>query len=144
MSRQNLVMARSFYVAIKYFCGDSVWPWMGFLCHDFEFFLSRPSLVQGPREFMSRHSVLCRESGARHCVAVRLRANDKHALSQQCDAVLCRDKEGYACETDQARRARAQQARSDTHDKASASKLGAHTLNQCVKLHWLLFKYFYS
>ena len=83
-----------------FLCRDRVWPWMGFLCRDRIFsrrdrvwprlhirsqqsiFLLRPSLGQGPREFMSQHSILCHDSGVRHCVVARLCDRDKHALSR--------------------------------------------------------------
>ena len=84
-----------------FMCRERVWPWMWFLCHDRVF--SRHDRVfprqeilghdkvfsyrdrawgHGPREFTSRHNVLCHDSGARHCVAARLRARDRHALSK--------------------------------------------------------------
>ena len=49
---------------------------------------------------MSRHGTLCRDSGARHCVATRLCAHDRDALSRQCSVVLCRDREDHARGTD--------------------------------------------
>ena len=49
---------------------------------------------------MSRHSVLCHDSGARHCVITRLCTCDKDTLSQQCGAALRLDKEGHARATD--------------------------------------------
>ena len=48
------------------------------------------------RSSMSLHSVLCRDSGVRHCVATRLCAHDKDALSRQCGAALLRNREGQA------------------------------------------------
>ena len=53
------------------------------LCRDKEFHDMRSS--------MSRHSVLCRDSGARHCVATRLCVRDRDALSRQCSAALHRN-----------------------------------------------------
>ena len=44
---------------------------------------------------MLRHSVLCRDSGARHCVATRLCSHDIDALSRQCDVTLRRDREDH-------------------------------------------------
>ena len=38
---------------------------------------------------MSRHSVLCRDNGARHYVATRLCARDKDALFLYSVALLC-------------------------------------------------------
>ena len=55
---------------------------------------------------MSRHSVLCRDSGARHCVATRLCACDRDAMSRQCGAALHHNGEGHAPAINQARRAR--------------------------------------
>ena len=48
---------------------------------------------------MSRHSVLCRNSGVRHYVTTRLCARDKDTLSRQCGATLRRDKEGSLAHT---------------------------------------------
>ena len=45
---------------------------------------------------MSRHSVLCRDSGARHCIAIRLCSHDRDALLRQCSVVLRHDIEGHA------------------------------------------------
>ena len=53
-----------------------------------------------------RHSVLCYDSGARHCFATKLCTRDKDALSRQCGTVLHRDKEGHVRVTNQAERAR--------------------------------------
>ena len=69
--------------------------------------------VPGHGVFMSRHSALCHDSGARHCVATRLCACDRDALSRQYGAVLRRDREGHARATDEARHAR--QTRLGTH-----------------------------
>ena len=89
--------------------------------------------VPGHGVFMSRHSALCHDSRARHCVATKLCACDKDALSRQCGAVLRRDKEGHARATyetrrtpatDQARRARPRQTR-----------LGAHARNRLGRAH---------
>ena len=55
------------------------------------------------RSSLSRHSVLCRNNGAGHCVATRLCARDKEALSQQCDTALRRGREGHARVTNQVR-----------------------------------------
>ena len=54
---------------------------------------------------MSRHSVVCRNSGARHCVTIRLCARDIDTLSRQCGAALRRDREGHVRATNQAERA---------------------------------------
>ena len=54
---------------------------------------------------MARHSALCLDSGARHCVATRLCARNREALSGQCGVVLHRDREGHARATDLAGRA---------------------------------------
>ena len=58
------------------------------------------------KRVMLRHNILCRYSGARHCVVARPRARDIHALSQQCGVVLCRDRESHARSINQAGRAR--------------------------------------
>ena len=55
---------------------------------------------------MSRHSVLCRDSEARHCIAIRLCVHDRDALLRQCGVVLRHDREGHARTVDQAERAR--------------------------------------
>ena len=81
---------------------------------------------QGPREFTLRHNVLCRDNRARHCLAARLRACDRHALSRQCGALLCRDRECHAYATDQVRRVLAGQTKPSTHNKARAPRLGEH------------------
>ena len=100
-------MPISFYVVTEYSCvmTEFVLGW-GFYVKTLSIFLPRPSLGQGPREFMSRHSVQCRDSGVRHCIATRLRARGRHALSQQCGVVLCRNREDHARAIDQARSAR--------------------------------------
>ena len=80
VSRQCLVKARSFYVATEYSCAAIEFGlgW-GFSVATLSIFFPQPSLGKGIREFTSQHSVLCRESGARHCVAARLHARDRHA-----------------------------------------------------------------
>ena len=55
---------------------------------------------------MSRHSVLCRDNGERHCIAIRLCTHDRDALLLQCGIVLRHDREGHARTEDQAGRAR--------------------------------------
>ena len=55
---------------------------------------------------MLRHSVLCRDSGARHCVTTRLCKRNRDALSRQCGIALCHDREGHAPAIDQTDRAR--------------------------------------
>ena len=49
---------------------------------------------------MLRHSVLCRDSGARHYVTTRLCVRDRDVLSRQCGATLGRDREGHGRTTD--------------------------------------------
>ena len=71
-----------------------------------------------------KESMRTRDSGARHCVTARLRARDRHTLSRQCGAVLCRDREGHARTTDQAKRAGARRTMPGAHDKAVATRLG--------------------
>ena len=74
---------------------------------------------------MSRHSVLCRDSGARHCVATRLCVRDRDALSRQCSAALHRNNVAlHYVTTEKATHAR--QTRSGGLNKASAPRLGAH------------------
>ena len=51
------------------------------LRHDREFQDTRSSIL--------RHNVLCRDSGARSYVAIRLCACDRDALSRQCGTALC-------------------------------------------------------
>ena len=50
---------------------------------------------------MLRHSVLCHDSGARHCVTTRLCTRDRDALYQQCGAALRPDREGHVLAIDQ-------------------------------------------
>ena len=50
---------------------------------------------------MLQHSVLCRDSGARHCVATRLCSGNRDTLLRQCGVALHCYKEGYAHATDQ-------------------------------------------
>ena len=45
---------------------------------------------------MSRHSALCRDSGARHGVATKLCVRDIDTLSRQCSVVLHRDRPSQA------------------------------------------------
>ena len=55
---------------------------------------------------MLRHSVLCDDSGARHCVTTRLCARNRYAMSQQYGATLRHDREGHARAIGQVGRAR--------------------------------------
>ena len=134
----NYVATKCFYVATEFgqgqeflcrdrvflcrdrvfLCCHKVWLWMGFM--------SRLSLGQGLREFTLQHRVLCRDKGARHCVPAKLRARGRHTLSRQCGDVLCRNREGHARATDQARPARARQTRSGAHNKAGSPRMGRH------------------
>ena len=72
--------------------------------------------VLGHGVSMSRHSVLCRDSGARHCVATRLCARDIDSLSRQCGAVLHRNREGNGRTTEKGMPARVRQTRPSTQD----------------------------
>ena len=58
------------------------------ICVATKYTLRRDIEFQDMRSSMLRHSVLCRNSGARHCVATRLCAHDRHALSRQCGITL--------------------------------------------------------
>ena len=55
---------------------------------------------------MSRHSVLCRDSRARHCIATKLCVRNRDALSRQCGAALRRNREGHVRMHDRPGRAR--------------------------------------
>ena len=55
---------------------------------------------------MSRHSILCCNSGARHCVVTKLCARDRDTLSRQYGSTLRCDREGHAHAIDQAEHAR--------------------------------------
>ena len=69
-------------------CRDRVWgKGQESLCRDRKFDVATKYILRRDREFedmrlsMSRHSVLCRDSGARHYVATKLCVRDKEALS---------------------------------------------------------------
>ena len=66
---------------------------------------------------MSRHSVLCRDSRARHCIATKLCMRDRDALSRQCGAALRRDREDHVRTIDQAGR-----AQQDWHTKVGRAR----------------------
>ena len=69
MSRQSLVKAKSFYVMTEYI-------------------LRRDRGFQDMRSSMSRHSVLCRDNGARRCITTRLDA----CMTE----TRCHNREGWA------------------------------------------------
>ena len=99
-------------------------------CDATEFGLGRGFYVATEYSYVMTESskawgFLCRDSGARHCVATRLYERNRDALSRQCSAVLHRDREGHASTTDIAERALARQTRPGTHNKASTLRLGA-------------------
>ena len=70
---------------------------------------------------MLRHSVLCRDSGARHCIATRLCSQDKDALSRQCGAALHRDNMALRCVVTK-KVMRMQQTNPGAHDKAGHTR----------------------
>ena len=79
MSQQRLVKTKGSYVVTEHsmsrqsfleLCSDRV-----FLCRDRD--------LQDKKFSMSRHSVLCCDSEALHCVAKRLGTHEKYALSRQ-------------------------------------------------------------
>ena len=98
-----------------------------------------PPLRQSSKKWvsMSRHSVLCRDSGESTAsqpsyVHVRnrpdrtcTRVTNRAGRAGQCGSVLRSDREGHERATDQARNAHSRQTRQGGHNKAKEPRLGA-------------------
>ena len=106
MSRWSLIKTKSFYVKTELAKVKRIYVATEYFCFAIEFGLGRGFYVA--IESSRTWGFPCRDIalyvatvGQGQCVATRLRACNREALSRQCGAVLHHNREGHARATDQ-------------------------------------------